>query len=286
MLIAQITDIHVGFDRGNPDEHNLRRLRSVVDRLTAGPEQPDLLLLTGDLTEYGDGESYALLREVLSRCDFPVWPATGNHDVRTELLRAFPVVPSTDGFVQYALDFPGLRILVLDTLEEGRHGGAFCPVRARWLESELAAHPETPTVIVMHHPPFESGLAWLDSGEDEAWIGRFTAAVAGHEQVVAILSGHLHRTISTVWNGIALNVSASTAPLASLDLRPIDIAVPDGRPMIADEPPVFALHRWTGRHLITHTKSVTGATILAHYDEKFLPVVQLIDRERRSGAKD
>ncbi|WP_156839668.1 metallophosphoesterase [Novosphingobium aquimarinum] len=281
MLIAQITDIHVGFDRGNADEHNLRRLRAVLNRLNDGPDRPDLLLLTGDLTEYGDRESYALLQEALQDCAYPVWPAAGNHDMRSALIEAFPQVPAQDGFVQYVLDYPAISIIVIDTLEEGRHGGAFCEVRADWLEKALAPRADRPCIIVMHHPPFESGIAWLDSGAEEPWIQRFATTVAGHDQVVAILSGHLHRPISTVWNGIALTVAGSTAPLAALDLTAIDITRPDGRAMISNEPPVLTLHRWDGRRLISHMEGVEGAQILARYDEKFLPVVQLIDRERR-----
>ena len=51
MLIGQITDIHIGFEPGNPDEPNMHRLRAVLERLFDGPNRPDLLLLTGDLTE-------------------------------------------------------------------------------------------------------------------------------------------------------------------------------------------------------------------------------------------
>jgi 3',5'-cyclic-AMP phosphodiesterase len=283
VLIAQITDIHIGFDRGNPDEYNMQRLKTVVQRLLEGPDEPDLLLLTGDLTEYGDAESYALLAQALADCPFPVWPAVGNHDLREPMVAAFPHVPTADGFVQYGLEAEGLRLLVLDTLEEGRHGGAFCETRARWLDEELSAHPDMPTLLVMHHPPFESGLIWLDSAEDESWILRFRAVIAKHRQVGGVISGHLHRTIHTVLDGVAYTVIGSTAPLAALDLTPIDLMVPDNRPMITDEPPVFALHRWDGRRIVSHTEAVTDAAVLARYDANFLRVVQLIERERGEG---
>lgn len=50
MLIAQITDVHIGFEPGNPDEPNMQRLQAVIRRLVEGPNRPDLLLMTGDLT--------------------------------------------------------------------------------------------------------------------------------------------------------------------------------------------------------------------------------------------
>src|SRR3546814_6377909 len=47
-----------------------------------------------------------------------------------------------------SLDTGPLRFIILDTLEEGRHGGAFCDVRARWLADRVAEALDRPTVIV------------------------------------------------------------------------------------------------------------------------------------------
>jgi 3',5'-cyclic-AMP phosphodiesterase len=280
MLIAQITDIHIGFDRGNPDEHNMQRLRTVVQRLVEGPNRPDLLLMSGDLTEFGDAESYARLAEAVAGCPFPVWPMTGNHDERAPLLAAFPQAEANGGFVHYAIELGHLRLLVLDTLEPGRHGGAFCEARAEWLATQLVADPRTPTIIAMHHPPFESGIHWLDSDAREPWIARFAEAIAGHPQVKAIVAGHLHRTIHTAWNGLSLTVCKSTAPAVALDLNPIDPEQPDGRALITDELPGYALHRWDGERLITHFESVGAGTVLARFDDKLQPIVRLIYDER------
>lgn len=285
MLIAQITDIHIGFDRGNPDEYNMERLRAVIARLTDSPNRPDMLLMTGDLTEFGDRESYARLAEAVKDCPFPVWPLVGNHDLREPLREVFPDTPCEDGFIQYALDWNGVRLVMLDTLEPGRHGGSFCEVRANWLTRELVAHPDTPTVLVMHHPPFESGIGWLDGDAREEWMHRFADTVTGHDQVRAVITGHLHRNIHTLWNGVSMTVCASTAPLVALDLRPSDPNVPDGREMITDELPVYALHRWDGQRLISHFEGVSDHRIFARYDENLQPVVRIIAEEKPGAAK-
>lgn len=280
MLIAQITDVHIGFDRGNPDEQNMQRLRAVIERLNTGPNRPDLLLMSGDLTEFGDVESYRRLRDAVSDCPFPVLPMVGNHDLRENLLEAFPETPHSGGFIQYALDFDELRVIVLDTLEVGRHGGAFCEARAAWLTEQLREDNTRPVVLAMHHPPFESGLAWLDSSANEPWIRRFGDAVIGQRHVKAIVAGHLHRTIHTTWQGLSLTVSKSTSPAVGLDLRPIDPATPDGRALITDELPGYALHLWDGRWLITHFESVGENRVLAAYDANLQGIVRLIHDER------
>ena len=283
MLIAQITDVHIGFDPGNPDELNMQRLRAVVERLVSGPNRPDLLLMTGDLTESGDAESYARLAEVVSACPFPVWPMTGNHDERTPLLAAFPQTPSEGGFVHYVLDLEGLRLIVLDTLEPGRHGGAFCAARADWLRAVLSADSKTPVIIAMHHPPFESGITWLDSAEAEPWIARFAATVANFPQIRGIIAGHLHRTIHTQWNGLSLSVCQSTAPAVALDLTPVDADRPDNRELITDELPGYALHCWDGARLITHVESIGNHMALARFDRGLQPMIKGMMAERRGG---
>src|SRR3546814_6895191 len=75
MLIAQITDIHIGFDPDNPAEYNRKRLDEVLDVLIEGPNRPDLLLATGDITDRGDDDSYRRLVTAFSRCPIPVWPS-------------------------------------------------------------------------------------------------------------------------------------------------------------------------------------------------------------------
>ena len=82
MLIAQLTDIHIGFERGNPDERNLRQFATVLERFAEGRLQPDLLLLTGDLTEHGDAASNQTVAGMVAKCPFPVLPIPGNHEDR------------------------------------------------------------------------------------------------------------------------------------------------------------------------------------------------------------
>ncbi|ANY18588.1 3',5'-cyclic adenosine monophosphate phosphodiesterase CpdA [Tsuneonella dongtanensis] len=281
MLIAQLTDIHIGFDPDEmPEELNLRRFRATLARLLGGPNRPDMLILSGDITDNGDLESFEDAAALVSGCPFPVWPMVGNHDSREGLFHAFPHIKGEGGFVHYAVDADGLRILLLDTLEPGRHGGAFCEARARWLAAELAAHPDTPTLIFMHHPPVVSGIDWMDPAATEDWIVRFGDVVEGHEQIRGIHCGHLHRPIHSTFRGIPLSVTGSCAPLVAMDLRPVDRDHPDGRDLITTEPPSYALHRWDGSSIVSHYEDVSGWHALAHYTDKLQPMIHDMFGER------
>lgn len=283
MLIGQISDIHIGFDQGNPEEHNMLRLRAVLDRLVAGPNRPDLLLLSGDLTEDGRPQDYAALVDALAPCPFPVWPMAGNHDRRDTLRAAFPGLPgSRDDFIHYALDLGPVRLVVLDTLEPGRHGGGFCETRAQWLSTTLAQAPDTPTLVALHHPPFPAGIPWMDTDPREPWVERLARVLSGQTQVRALVSGHVHRSVQSAWEGIPAVICPSIAPAVGLDLTPIDEASPDNRVLITDEAPGFCLHLWNGSSFVTHVEHAGGWQVFARYNEALQPMVRDMLGERPS----
>lgn len=280
MLIAQLTDLHLGFDPSDPDELNTQRFEQALAHLSRRRVAPDLLIVSGDLTEHGDEASYRRVAERLARLPCPVHYAFGNHDIRAAFRAVISGTPDVDGFLQYALDLNGLRLLVLDTLEEGRHGGAFCETRAAWLKAELAAHPDTPSVIVMHHPPFDTGIEWLTTDPDEPWVTAFRGAIAGAPQLRAVLCGHVHRPIVTGEAGVPMLVCPSVAPAVNLTLAPMDPASPDGRPLVTMEPPGYALHLWQRGRLVSHVVSAVDYPALAKFDTRMQGLVRHLHDER------
>lgn len=280
MLIAQITDLHLGFQPDDPAELNRQRLDAVLATLLAMTPQPDLLLATGDLTEHGAIAAYETLKQLADALPFPVRFALGNHDDRDNFRRVFPQVPvSASGHVQYDFVQGPLRFVVLDTLEHGLHGGALCAARAAWLDATLAADPR-PTLLVLHHPPIETGNGWMTEDIAAPWVQRLAAVVRRHPQVVRMVSGHLHRAIVTGWHGTTLAVCPSTAPQVALDFRSIDPDHPDGREMVVAEAPGFALHWWSGRDLVTHYGSGGDHPVLARYNARMQATVRHIVGER------
>lgn len=283
MLIAQLTDLHIGFDLENPDELNFRRVSSAIDYVKNLSVAPDRMFLTGDLTDHGDARSYQRLKALIAGCDFPVHLCVGNHDHRDVLKQVFPDLPVEDGFVQYVIDEPDVRIIVLDTLDPGHHGGAFCHRRAAWLRPRLGEVPDKPVLIVLHHPPIETGIPWMTALPTEPWVVALDKAI-GVRPNVTMIAGHVHRSITTQWRGRMLAVSPSTAPQVALDMAPLDPARPDERPMIVAEAPGVALHLWTGESFITHHAQVGAPDVLARYDSNLQPLVRALAQERETTA--
>ena len=249
MLIAQITDTHIKA----PGKLAYRRvdtgamLRAAVEHLAALPTQPDLIVHTGDLVDFGTPEEYAYLRSMLSPLRTELIVIPGNHDERSAFASAFrdaAYVPQS-GFLHFCIRRGPLAIVGLDTLVPGQGGGALCAERLAWLEDTLRANSDVPTLVLMHHPPFETGIAHMDaiglSGREE-----FAAVVSGHPQIQAILCGHVHRPTSTLVGGRLAMISPSVAHQVALDLSP------DGPSAFRLEPPGYMLHRWNAGRLASH----------------------------------
>jgi len=285
ILVAQVTDLHIGFDRDNPHELNVRRLNMVIDQLNEMRPRPSLLLVTGDLVERGDDlDGYRHMRSLIGRWEGEVLWAIGNHDGRDQFRSVVPDVPTDDnGFIQYEADHGGLRWIILDTLDRGRHGGMICERRAAWLEARLAERTDDPTVIILHHPPVDTGIDWMSALACEAWVQRLESVVRPARQVVGMIAGHVHRPIATQFAGKPLAICSSTAPWLALDLEDIDPKRPDGRPLIVGDPPAFALHYWNGERLLTHFDFAGPRNVMASYDSNAQPMIRDFVRERGTG---
>jgi Icc protein len=250
MIIAQITDTHLlpeGRKLGNLIDTNAQ-LEAAVRRLSRLSTPPDVVLVTGDLTDDGEDESYAALRARLAGLDCPFYLIPGNHDRRRPLLEAFSdhaYLPRT-GFLHYAIEDHAVRLIGLDTLVEGREDGVLCEERLAWLAGMLAAEPDRPTLIFLHHPPFESGIWWMDA-MGLAGARGLAALLGRHRQVRLLVCGHVHRPFHSAIGGVPVAVAPSTAWQVHLDL------VPETPPHAALEPAAGYLHVWNGDAFVTHT---------------------------------
>jgi 3',5'-cyclic AMP phosphodiesterase CpdA len=172
---------------------------------------------------------------------------------------------------------------VLDTLDPGRHGGMICEDRAAWLKKRLRERKDVPTVIILHHPPVDTGIDWMSALGCELWVQRLEAIIKPAKQVVGMIAGHVHRPIATSFAGKQLSVCPSTAPWVALDLEDIDPKRPDGRPLILADPPAFALHYWNGERLLSHFDVAGPRNVLASYDNNAMPMIRDFLKERGTG---
>ena len=243
MIFAQITDFHLKCDGQllRDELDSVATLKSAVHHLNGFDPRPDLVLATGDLVNDPDQRAYRILRELLDELEMPVYVIPGNHDDRDMVRDAFVdlgYLPRDGEFLHYTIEDRPLRFIALDTVIPGSVGGEMCPRRLAWLEGRLAERPGRPTVIVMHHPPFVTGLGFMDMHTFSGGDG-MEAVVRRHTSVERVLAGHLHRDIHVRWGGTIASTSASIVFQMSLDLNQ------EARSTFVLEPPACSIFRWT-----------------------------------------
>lgn len=208
MQIAQISDIHLKSNKEFAYDvaDTAGALRRTIQHINGMVPRPDVVLVSGDISDDGSRQSYQVAEELLSDLNAPFYLIPGNHDQKDHLLRAFDQQPylaqTVSGneakYICYAIDDYPVRLIGLDTVTPGLHGGGLGPVRLNWLQKTLSESPNLPTLIFMHHPPFASGIGHMDR---EPFRGRaeLRDIIRCHPQVYRIACGHIHRSMSCLF---------------------------------------------------------------------------------------
>ncbi|WP_299380570.1 phosphodiesterase [uncultured Kiloniella sp.] len=255
MLIAQITDFHIGriieTDTGPIDL--MDRLKETVKHLSKLTPQPDLVVVTGDISNHGNIEDYERAKKLLDTMGLPYFVIPGNHDSRESLRRLFQsdrYLPSQDTFLHYTVEQYPLRLLMLDSLEVGAHHGMICDERLHWLNDKLSADPKRPTLIFMHHPPADLHLPYQDSMR--CFNGKKLAQIiANHDQVLGVACGHTHRDSVANWAKTVLFVTPSATFSYGLEMQPVNDITP------RFEPACIRLFYWSNdTGLVSHLSFV------------------------------
>ena len=227
------------------------RLQAAVASINREHNDAEFVAITGDLTHWGEAEAYACLREAIAPLTMPVRLMIGNHDDRANFLREFSNTPvDSNGFVQYWFDCGDVRIVALDTNEPGVSWGAFCSLRAEWLEQTLAdaAAVRRPVHLMLHHPPFPVGIDSMDriSLLEPAHLIK---ALQPHKAWLKHLYfGHVHRPISGCWQGIPFSTVRATNHQVALAIRAGEKRVPGSH-----EPPQYGVVLVNDDRTIVHT---------------------------------
>lgn len=213
MKIIHMSDIHLtrpGETIGGLDPH--ARLDQALQHCQTNHPDAERIIITGDLAHWGEAEAYEALRQRANRTSMPLRLLLGNHDDRSNFLKAFADHPRDDnGFVIYAEDIDGLNFIYCDTNQRLTHAGHFDARRRESLHGLLSASPGS-ALVFMHHNPAPTGMAAVDSigliAEDSTALADLLRAHAG--KVRHIFFGHTHLTLSGSFAGVPFSCVRST----------------------------------------------------------------------------
>ena len=231
MLIAQISDTHILPKESDQPAASLRAdcLRRCVADINR--QRPDAVIFTGDTTQHGSPEEYALLRELLAPLQAPLYLVPGNRDDKDRLQDAFAdhrELPRSRGFLHYTVEEHPVRFVAIDSTLSGERKGRFCEERQAWLDGVLSEQPERPTLLFIHHPPFDVGDHYVGGYRRPEEAAALADIVARHPQVIGLLCGHVHWPVKTAWAG----TEARIMPSVAVDVRHgVDEEQAGGRPI-------------------------------------------------------
>jgi len=253
---VQLSDPHLGSTRDGewnnrflctmmPDV--MRCLRRDLKALT-----PDFLLVTGDIASRQTRDAVFAARDLLDALGLPYYPMGGNHDFVSEesrswFLEAFEArLPDAD--TVYSFTHKGLHLCALDPwwkwsddslcpfsekdvakkLDVSPAGARWAvpPHQLAWLDEDLAAHAETPTIVASHYPvipipermqrPGMKDAGHLDNGDMVAEL------LLRFPQVKAVLSGHVHMHFAESRDGL-VHVVTGAMPEFPTEYRDVQV---------------------------------------------------------------
>lgn len=186
--ILHLSDTHFGTERKPVVEAVLDLARSLA---------PDLVVLSGDITQRARRGQFAAARKFIERLSLPVLAVPGNHDIPLFNVLARALNPygnykrALGAVLEPVFESDGLLAIGLNTTRPRRHkdgeisGGQIARVAQRLRQ----ARPGQLRVVVAHHPV----RAKVESDLSNLLIGRERALQAwGEAGVDLVLGGHIH----------------------------------------------------------------------------------------------
>jgi 3',5'-cyclic-AMP phosphodiesterase len=189
MLIAQLSDVHVGGSR-----YREELLRTAIAEINAA--DPDLVVVVGDLTDEGYPDQYPLAKEELSALTCSqIVRVPGNHDARNVGYLLFEDTFGTrDSRLQLECGGLSVAVVAVDSSKPDIDEGEIGREHYGWIEEGFAGTADLRVFVCHHHLVPVPGTGRernqvLDAGD--------VLSLLRQCRVDLVLSGHRH--VPYVW---------------------------------------------------------------------------------------
>ena len=205
MTLVQVTDTHLTGDSDGTllGMNTERSARQVIDAALAG-QQPDCVLVTGDIAADGQAAAYEQLNEFFHDRVPTLW-LPGNHDDVSAQQGAYRE------HLKRRIIGRHWDVLMLETQVAGKVGGYFSSAELEALRRAVAdaVAGGKSLLIATHHPLRALQSAWLD----EQAVSNASAALSIMQTLsnrIVVVSGHVHQESDAVVSGVRMLTTPST----------------------------------------------------------------------------
>lgn len=207
--LLQLTDCHVGESVGekllglDTDES----LQDVIEHVVDSGQIPDLLVVTGDISNNGGAFTYKRFLTLIESSNINhrafAW-LPGNHDAPSDMNFA-----RGDEQLVKKITAGNWLIVLLNTQVPGHTHGNLTPEELATLNLALRNHEDRHVLIFLHHQPVPVGCAWLDNQKIKSSEAFFNL-LDEYPHVKAVVWGHVHQEFNGSHNHIQLMATPST----------------------------------------------------------------------------
>ena len=210
--ILHLTDTHIYAEASRRllGVDTSETFRQVVELALQTEGSPDLVLLTGDLSDDRSEGSYLRLLKLLEKFDCPIYFLAGNHDSVEELWNQFTAYKGKTGVVSDRSFVVGSWfVTLLNSVLPEKIEGALSKDELERLDKELGEHADNHAFVCVHHnvvpimpdPEADLGLKNAD---------KLLEIIDRHDNVRGLLWGHVHAEYAGQHKGVQLLASPST----------------------------------------------------------------------------
>jgi len=270
MKSIHLSDLHFG--RYVSQE----KLRSLAEDITS--HAPELIVITGDLTDRGSLSQFRWARDFLKSLGIPFISVPGNREVcitavwewmfpRFAMRRYSHFFGSPDRIL-YAPEHSDVVFLGVNSVHAFPSWPGAVSLETRyWLRNQAARFPDAPKVLFLHHPVLpviRSSTFWAHSLSDASEL----LNICSQTGINLVMQGHKHR--SAVME-IHLPEQNSRVVVSSC-----------GAPLMSRWDPVYHIIEFSRRSIVIHTRELRGDTFTGKDTYEFLsdgqPVRGRVDR--------
>ncbi|MBD1557792.1 phosphodiesterase [Vibrio sp. S9_S30] len=223
--ILQITDLHLA---ARPNKvSNVLNTHEIFENAIKKIQRDlpmlgeiDAVLVTGDISDKGDLASYEVFKAIIDQLQLPYFVIPGNHDKREPLRQCFrqhQYLPHS-GELNWVHSLRDFTLIGLDSTIPDRGEGELSKDTLAFLSDALHRQPDKPALVALHHPPFMSGIPFMDNirlGNSDC----LARIIEQSNQDIRIVCGHLHNSIVCNVGGATVISSPAIASAFLTDYR-------------------------------------------------------------------